>query len=440
MRKVIAILLCVLITCSILFAAGAQETKKVTDEKATIRFYNYALSESAKKGWWEKTIAAFEAANPTIKIEAITVDYNSMINTFNNDIASGKSVDLILGEASWIPDLAAVGLLSEPKDVLSADFYSGYDKNVLESLKYDGKVFAVPHYFSPWIIYVNKDLVEGAGLKVSEFPDTLDGLQKWIVALSKTYQDPASPKYNADIKTIFGLTTAEVPATGLCLNSMITAFGGTLLEADGSLSDLKSGKSAVAVKELLDVDKWLISNGYDVSNQKLKDYRSAFGAGNVAMYIDQSWGYAQIGGAAGPKGKEFTVSAPLPTKMGTNGEGKTMISVHTLLIGADLSASQKAAVDKFVQFVTAGTQLEDYLNDIGPAFPANKATESAKLPTLLEGAIKGKGNLTTQPAVTGITNVQTKLATMMLNYSVNNMSADAVVDQYITDAKYYLGK
>lgn len=437
MKKTILVLLAVLMTASVLFAGGSQEAAPKGD--TTIRFYNYALSETEKKAWWEKTIAGFEAANPGTKIEVITVDYNSMINTFNNDIASGKSVDLILGENAWIPDLAAVGLLSKPEDIMDKDYFAGYDKMVLEDMKYDGTVYALPQFFTPWIIYVNKDLCEGAGLNINEFPTTLDGLKSWIETLAATYQNPSSAKYNADIQTLFGLTTAEVPATGMALNSMVTAFGGTLLNADGTLADLTSGKNAVAMKELLDFDKWLVSNGYDVPNQKLKDYRAAFGAGNVAMYIDQSWGYAQVGAVAGQAGKEFTVSAPLPTTLGTNGEGKTMISVITLLIGSNLNADQKAAVNKFIQYVTDGAQLEDYFNDIGPAFPAHKATESAKLPNLLQGAVKGKANLTTQPSVTGITNVQKALATLCLNYSVNGMSADEAIAKYITDAKYYLG-
>lgn len=438
MKKVIIALLIAAVALSAVFANGSQEAQAPKGD-TTIRFYNYALSETEKKAWWEKTIASFEAANPGTKIEVITVDYNSMINTFNNDMASGKSVDLILGENAWIPDLASVGLLSKPEEVLSKDFYAGYDPYVLDDMKYDGTVYAVPQYYTPWIIYVNKDLCAGAGLDVNNFPTTLEGLKGWIETLSATYQKSSSDKYNENIKTIFGLTTAEVPATGMALNSMLTAFGAKLLNADGTLADLKNGQNGQAVKELLDFDKWLVSNGYDVPNQKLKDYRAAFGAGNVAMYIDQSWGYAQVGATAGPAGKEFTVSAPIPTTMGTNGQGKTMISVITLLIGSNLNKDQKAVVDKFIQYVTAGAQLEDYLNDIGPAFPANKATESAKLPNLLEGALKGKSNLTTQPSVTGITNVQKAIATMLLNYSVNNMSADAAVAKFVEDATYYLG-
>ena len=75
--------------------SGTKEADSASDEDVTIRFYNYALSEAAKADWWENTISNFEKENPNITIDTVTVDYNSMVSTFTNDIASGLSVDTI---------------------------------------------------------------------------------------------------------------------------------------------------------------------------------------------------------------------------------------------------------------------------------------------------------------------------------------------------------
>ena len=91
MKKTFALLLASLLLFSA-FAATAEGKELVT-----VRFYNYALSETAKADWWKDTIASFEAKNPWVTVECITVDYNSMIQTFTNDLGSGMSVDLILG-------------------------------------------------------------------------------------------------------------------------------------------------------------------------------------------------------------------------------------------------------------------------------------------------------------------------------------------------------
>lgn len=412
---------------------GSEVGEAGTQEETTIRFYNYELSETAKKDFWDKAVADFESKNPGIKIDTVTVDYNSMVNTFTNDIASGNSVDLIYGEVSWIPALAEAGFIQDPANVLSPDFYEGYYQNVLEAFKYNGTTYGVPHYFTNSIIFVNKDLVEGAGLSMDDFPTTLDGLKTWIETLGKYYAN------NQDIATIFGLATAEVPASGSNINAMIKAFGGSLINEDGTLADLTSGDNAVAVKECMDFYKYLIENKYTVSNQKLKDYRSAFGAGNVVMYVDSSWGYAQIQ-EAGENTADFTVTEPIPSTMGTYGKGETLVESHCFLIGSSLTDVQKSAVDKFIQYCTTTETMQDYLNNIGIAFVAHKNMESVQISPILEGALKGINNITTQTAIEPMISVQTKLATLVLNYTDNNMSFDDAIAQYITDANYYINQ
>ena len=413
-------------------APTVTEAAPAVKEPVTLRFYNYALSETAKAEWWEKTIANFEAQNDWITIEPITVDYNSMISTLTNDLASGLSADMIYGEISWVPALVDGGFVDKPEDILSKDFYDGYYDYVLESYQYADGIYGVPHYMTNWIIFVNKDLVEAAGLKMEDFPTTEEGLKSWIETLGAYYK-------NSDVSTIFGVTTAEVPATGLALNGLYTAFGGTLFNDDGSLADLNSDVNKTAMAESLDFCKYLIDNGYTQENLKLKDYRAAFGAGNVCMYIDQSWGYAQIG-EVDPKAAEFTVSAPLPTQMGTNGKGISLVSAHSFLLGSGMSDAQKEAVDLFIQYCTSTEVMEYYLNNIGLAFPAHKNMADCPVSSILEGAAKGVQNVVYQPMPAAIVSVQKQLATTVLNYTVNGMSLDDAIADYIAQAEYYINQ
>ena len=86
MKKLFALLIAMTMLLS---AASALAESK---EPVTIRFYNYALSETAKADWWKNTVSSFEAANPWVTVEPITVDYNSMIQTFTNDLGSGMKI------------------------------------------------------------------------------------------------------------------------------------------------------------------------------------------------------------------------------------------------------------------------------------------------------------------------------------------------------------
>ena len=312
MKKLLSLLLAAVLLVSVGTVMADEH------EPVTIRFYNYALSEAAKADWWKNTVATFEESNPWVTVENITVDYNSMIQTFTNDLGSGMSVDLIYGEISWIPSLVDGEFIQQPKDVIDPEFYEGYYDYVLDQMTYSDGVYAVPHYYTNSVVFINKDLVEAAGMNADEFPTTLDDLKVWIETLDAFYKD------SGNVSTIFGLTTAEVPATGSNINAIFDAFGGQLLTDDGELADLKSGTNETAMAEMLDFYKYLISNGYTQENLKLKDYRAAFGAGNVVAYVDSSWGYAQIG-EVDANAANFTVTAPLPTTMGTNGKGNFLL-------------------------------------------------------------------------------------------------------------------
>lgn len=438
MKRKIAAALAMAMTFSLAACGGGggtdtPSTSNGEQENVTLRFYNYALSETAKADWWNATVEAFEAENDWIDIETVTVDYNSMIQTFTNDLASGLAVDMVYGEVSWIPALAESGFVQSPEDVLSADFYSGYYDYVLEQMKYNDTVYAVPHYYSPSLIFVNKDLVEAAGLSMDSFPTTLDGLKEWIETLAAYYQG------DTNVTTIFGLTTAEVSATGANINAMYNAFGGTLINDQGGLADLTSGDNLTAMTEMMDFYKYLIGSGYTQENLKLKDYRSSFGAGNVVMYVDQSWGYAQISEVS-DNTSDFTVTASLPGTMGTNGKGESLVESHCFMIGSGLSDAQKEAVDIFIQYCTSTGTMEDYLNNIGLAYVAHENMEDCQISPILDGASSGKDNVVTQPLISAATSVQTEMASMVLNYVSNGVSSEDAVNSYITEAEYYINQ
>ena len=438
MKKKIAAALAMVMAFSLAACSGGggtdtPSTSNGEQENVTLRFYNYALSETAKADWWNATVEAFEAENDWIDIETVTVDYNSMIQTFTNDLASGLAVDMVYGEVSWIPALAESGFVQSPEDVLSSAFYSGYYDYVLEQMKYNDTVYAVPHYYSPSLIFVNKELVEAAGLSMDSFPTTLDGLKEWIETLAAYYQG------DANVTTVFGLTTAEVSATGANINAMYNAFGGTLIDDQGGLADLTSGDNLTAMTEMLDFYKYLIGNGYTQENLKLKDYRSSFGAGNVVMYVDQSWGYAQISEVSDST-SDFTVTASLPGTMGTNGKGESLVESHCFMIGSSLSDTQKEAVDLFIQYCTSTGTMEDYLNNIGLAYVAHENMEDCQISPILDGASAGKDNVVTQPLISAATSVQTEMASMVLNYVSNGVSPEDVINSYITEAEYYINQ
>ena len=102
-KRMLSILLTAVMTLSLTAAATAAEDS-ADHEPVTLRFYNYALSESDKADWWDKTIEQFEAENDWIDIETIAVDVahpDAHIATHIGGIAGGCGAieDHIVGTA-----------------------------------------------------------------------------------------------------------------------------------------------------------------------------------------------------------------------------------------------------------------------------------------------------------------------------------------------------
>ena len=152
-----------------------------------------------------------------------------------------------------------------------------------------------------------------------------------------------------------------------------------------------------------------------------------------------SWGYAQIS-EVDANAANFTKAEALPTTMGTYGKGNSLVESHCFLLGSSLTDEQKEAVDLFVQYCTTTDTMQDYLNNIGLAFPVHKNMEDCQISPILEDAKAGVGNVVTQPMIPSLSSVQIELATMVLNYVSNGMSEEDAINNYISQAEYYINQ
>ena len=66
--------------------------------------------------------------------------------------------------------------------------------------------------------------------------------------------------------------------------------------------------------------------------------------------------------------------------------------------------------------------------------------ESCPISPILEGAAKGVDNVVRQTQIGPIISVQTELASMVLNYTINGMSADDAIAEYVKQAEYYINQ
>jgi multiple sugar transport system substrate-binding protein len=113
-------------------------------------------------GTFDKVIAAFERANPTIKIKQQAVPFDDLNSTVQSRMgAKDSDIDLYDVDEPRLASFAARGFL-EPLDDLRQQAEGKIDTKALDITRYDGKQYAMPRWTSSQLLYYNKNLLAKA--------------------------------------------------------------------------------------------------------------------------------------------------------------------------------------------------------------------------------------------------------------------------------------
>jgi multiple sugar transport system substrate-binding protein len=164
--------------------------------------------------------------------------------------ATGQVADVIWASTGNLHNFANRGILAELDPLIKTDNYdlSDYVKAGLESLSLNGKLYGMPwggHPGNGGLLY-NVDLLNAAGLKVTEDPDSLqdwtyDMLREAAAKTTKTTDGRAD---------VFGYS----PGTDfLSLNNVVGAFGARFMTPDGKSLAMDTSEFLSAMSWIRDV-------------------------------------------------------------------------------------------------------------------------------------------------------------------------------------------
>jgi sorbitol/mannitol transport system substrate-binding protein len=118
----------------------------------------------------QKLTPAFEEANPDIKVKWVTLDEGTLRSRVTTDISTkGGQFDVmtigmyeapIWGKRGWLQELSFSDAY-DVEDVLPA---------MRDGLSYEGKLYAAPFYGESSMIMYRKDLMDAAGLEMTDRP------------------------------------------------------------------------------------------------------------------------------------------------------------------------------------------------------------------------------------------------------------------------------
>jgi ABC-type glycerol-3-phosphate transport system substrate-binding protein len=194
MKKTILSFLVFFFICSMVFAAGSQESSTQTaktDGKTSISILRPGDQEKVAE-FMEPAIAAFEEQNPEIDVEIVYESWGGWIQKYPTLFQAETQPDVIFwwdnkqNDSSAKPTLVNLKpyLDQELMDTLPADVW---DLATIE----DGKVYYVPSSVDIFMLMYNKDVFRKAGLDPNKPPKTWDELLDACEAITNKTSTPA---------------------------------------------------------------------------------------------------------------------------------------------------------------------------------------------------------------------------------------------------------
>lgn len=289
-------------------------TRPATFTKAvTIRFENYNLATAGpNREATLKLIAAFEKANPMIKVETKATRDQEMFQSIQAQVAAGNPPDiaqLVLREWDQNIENFPVVVLEESPQIgaaaLKEHLTSGhaYHPRAAALTQRNGKTYGLSYVFSTPTLFYNGTLFKQAGLDPDKPP--------------RTWQDVEAAANRVQI--IGGKQGLYISCIQLdwCTQGILRSNGGRVMSPDRQ-------KILWASDENIDVFRWwqgLVNNGAH-TRLNAAESTDAFSAGNMGMMLTTS---AQQGAfLRAAAGKWDLRAAAMPSF-----EGKAVVPVNS---------------------------------------------------------------------------------------------------------------
>lgn len=330
--------------------------------QTTITFWDNQQTESGLSEFQRTAIEEFEAANPDIQVEVVTVPYAEYQQRLLLAIQSGNPPDVSTVDQIWNAAFAAAGAvvsldadIEGSESVAEENFFPG----AWESAQYEDQTWGIPFNVDVWqFTFYNNALFEEAGVDPTSLT-TWDGLR----AAGEALTDPASGRFGVGLFGSMGEDTVVV------VDSFIYSNGGSVLNEDGTCA-LAEPEAVEALTYLQDLAQFAPQG---ILNASSGDMRELFLNGSLAT--------------------EFWPALEQPTLqsseidwnfvVGTAPEGQTPIGAYGgwNLVVYERSPNREAAW-RFIEFLTQ----PDVNGRVVDLIPANIEAADAFLQENRQGA------------------------------------------------------
>ncbi|WP_039838092.1 ABC transporter substrate-binding protein [Paenibacillus sonchi] len=227
--------------------APAEQTDSPQAEPVTLEFWTIALQPTFND-YFNDLIAKYEESHPGVTVEWKDYPYDAISQRLLTSTASGKSPDVVNLNTEFASQLGSKGALLNLAEYLTGEERNSYFEGIYNSTVIDGKAYSLPWYTGTEVLFMNKKLVEKAGLDPANPPKTREELIEWARQIHK--QTGAAGYAQQLVSKLFPIDGISI------LNEDKTAAAFNTPEAEAMISQMRDlMKEGVVLKEDADFKK-----------------------------------------------------------------------------------------------------------------------------------------------------------------------------------------
>ena len=131
----------------------------------------WSLFSGGDGEFMDKMISEYNESSPTKQVQSIMLVWADYYTKLQTAVAAGKGPDIGVSHASSLPELVEQGVVEPLDDYLDeqgVDLSTMYSETSMESVTFDGSIYAVHLDTHAEIMYFNKDILEQAGVALND--------------------------------------------------------------------------------------------------------------------------------------------------------------------------------------------------------------------------------------------------------------------------------
>lgn len=241
----------------------------------------WSLFSGGDGEFMDKIISDYNGTNPAKQVQSIMLVWDDYYTKLQTAVAAGKGPDIGVSHASKLPELVDQGVvepLNDYLDELGVDLSTMYTQNSIDSVTFDGQIYAIPLDTHAEVLWFNTDILAKAGVELdADGKLNIQSADDFKAILDKC------KAVMGDGESVISCTNNGDDPYRLWWATYFQMGGTPLVNEDGTevtLDKEKAVKAAEFIKSLYD-------DGYIL--QGIEDHQKLFQNGKAAFCTAGTW-------------------------------------------------------------------------------------------------------------------------------------------------------